>query len=310
MNTLNRIGLLLVALLLCQAGIATEPLSFKWQDGESVNYLMSQDMVMNINAGPGGNMQTTTSQKMWMNWNVKEVEENGDALIAQGFDRITMSTKAPMGPGIEYDSDKDEAAVGMATLVAPMFDALVKDPIDVVMLPTGEVSEIEFSDEVAEKFKQMPGGAGSTDMITQMVQQGSITFPSKPLEVGETWTQESEVMAPQVGKMKVTASYTYNGPKEVDGKTFESITPSITMEMPENANNMFDMDFKAKESDGEILFDNEKGMVHSSKLKQVFDITITMQGQVITNEMTQTVELRQLTEEEIANMKKEAAVAE
>lgn len=309
MNTLNRIGLFLVALHICHAGIATEPLSFKWENGESVKYLMTQDMIMNINAGPGGIMQSTTSQKMWMDWSVKSVENNGEALIAQGFDRITMSTKAPMGPGIEYDSDNDEAAVGMATLVAPMFDSLVKDPIDVVMLSTGEIGEIELSDEVAETIKQMPGGVGSTDMITQMIKQGSITFPSKPLEVGETWTQEAELMTPQVGKMKVTATYTYNGPKEVEGKTLESITPSITMEMPEDANSTFKMDFKSKGSEGEILFDNEEGMVHSSNIKQIFDITITMQGQTITNEMIQTIELRQLTEEEISKMKKEPAAA-
>lgn len=264
-----------------------------------------------MNAGPAGVVNTTTDQVMWMNWNVKGVEESGEALIAQGFDRIKMSTKSPMG-GLEYDSAADEAATGMATLVAPMFDALVENPIDVVMQTTGAIADIEFSDELAETFKRMPGGSGSTDMISQMVKQGTITFPSKPLEIGESWTQVSDVTAPQVGKMKVTATYTYNGPKEVDGKNLESISQSIEMQMPENANNMFEMDFKAKESEGEILFDNELGIVHSNNIKQVFDITITMQGQVIKNEMTQTIEMRQLTADELAatESKPEATVAE
>lgn len=279
---------------------AEEPLRWKWAEGDKARYLMTQSMKMSMNAGAAGNIESNTDQQMLMNWTVDKIGEEGEAIISQAFDRITMKTNGPMGQSLEYDSNQEEPPVGMATLVAPLFDALVKSPIIATMLSSGEYTDVELSDELAEAFKRMPGGAMSSDMVTQMTKQGSITFPAEAITVGETWQQTAEVMAPQVGKMQVTTTYTYNGPKEVEGKVLESFTPAVEMKMPENSNAPMEINFTTKSSSGEILFDRERGRIDTSSIVQEIDVEVTVQGQVISNQMTQSISMEALADGEEA----------
>lgn len=300
--------LVLLALFMANQGIlsqslhAEEPLRWKWAEGDKARYLMTQSMKMSMDAGPAGNIESDTNQQMLMNWTVDRIGEEGEAIISQAFDRITMKTNGPMGQSLEYDSAQEELPVGMATLVAPLFDALVKSPIIATMQTSGEYTDIELSDELAEAFKRMPGGAMSSDMVTQMTKQGSITFPAEAIAIGETWQQTAEVLAPQVGKMKVTTTYTYNGPKEVDGKVLESFTPAIEMKMPENSDAPMEIKFNTKQSSGEILFNRELGRIESSEVVQEIDVEVTVQGQVVNNQMTQSISMKALAEGEKASI--------
>lgn len=275
------------------AARSAEPLRWKWAAGDSVRYLTEQTMNMQMTAGPAGNINSTTTQAMLIDWNVDAVEDNGTATLSQQFERITMKTNGPMGQGFQYDSASDEPPSGMAALVAPMFDAIVSAPIVVEVLPTGEYVDVRLSDELAEAVEDMPGGAMSVDAITQMTKQSSIAFPEKELAPGESWTQTAQVNAPQVGKMLVTTTYTYNGEKDVDGRALESFTPRIEIGAPPTDGAMA-IDFKTRDSSGEILFDREAGRIVSSRVEQTMDIVIQMNGQTINNQMTQKTEMREL----------------
>jgi hypothetical protein len=104
------LAIVTAAMLLCVAsrGDAQEPLRWKFQKGQKLDYKMVQDMKMAAEGGPVGQMNTSMRQVMDMTWDVSEVNENGDAAIRQKFDRIRTKMTMPLG-GFEYDSQSTEA---------------------------------------------------------------------------------------------------------------------------------------------------------------------------------------------------------
>ena len=89
-----------------------EPLRWKFETGQKLNYNMVQDMTIGVAGGPLGEQNMTIHQVMNMIWNVVDAKEGGDAVIRQKFDRVqTKMTMPPVGV-IEYDSASDQSARG------------------------------------------------------------------------------------------------------------------------------------------------------------------------------------------------------
>lgn len=284
-------------LLAASPALGAEPLVWKWQKGDVARYLMTQSMEMDIKAGPAGAATTTMQQEMLMDWEVEEVTEDGVATIEQRVERVVMQNQAGAGQAFKYDSDSDDPPAGMAALVAPAYEAMVEHPFQMLMRPSGEVVEVTLSEELSKALDNLPGGAVSGEMVKQMSQQASLKFPSEPLAVGDKWTSTAEVPSPALGKMKVHTTYTYDGPREVDGKTYEAFTPAIAMELAGDAGTTA-IEFDTKESTGEILFDREKGRVYRSRVLQTIDIRVKIGENEIVNTMKQAVELRELAKDE------------
>ena len=117
---------LVVLVLLCSVPDieAQEPLRWKFEPGQKLGYNMVQDMTMS-SSGPFGQPNVTMNQVMEMTWQVKELNDQGEAVIRQKFDRMKMKMTLPPPFGvIEYDSKSDAAPAGPAAAFAPMFKAL------------------------------------------------------------------------------------------------------------------------------------------------------------------------------------------
>jgi hypothetical protein len=284
--------------LFATAAAAAEPLVWKWAQGDSSRYLMTQSMSMSMNAGPVGKVESQMTQSMLMEWVADAVDESGEAKVRQKTDRIVMNTTGPMGQGFTYDSASDDAPVGMAAMVAPMFDAMVDGDFLLTMLPSGEVTAVELSDELREAFDKLPGGAMSSKSIEQMSKQGSLKFPATPLEVGQEWTNTAVIEAPQIGPMKVETTYKYLGPKQVGGRTLEAFEPRVTITPPEGGAQAVKTSIETKGSSGEILFDRAKGRVVKSQVRQQMEVRVEVGGQTMVNTIDQTVEMRALADGE------------
>ena len=305
------IGLLFLPL----AAGATEPLQWKWAEGDESRYLMTQTMSMSMDAGDAGQIESTTRQQMLLRWAVEEINAEGAAVISQGMDRITMETDGPMGQGFTYDSASDAPPVGMAAMVAPILDAMVASDMQVTMAPTGELTEVQFTEDLAEAFKRLPGGSVSSDMVTQISKKMAFQFPKEPLEVGKSWTTTATINAPQMGKMKTDTVYSYIGKKEIEGQTLEAFSVAITIHSAGAGQLDVPMSITSRESSGEILFDRETGRLVHSKLTQVMDIVVTVDEKEVMNTVEQTVEMRELGAEEeavfdLVSQKPEVSMAE
>ena len=285
--------------LLCAPYVrADEPVRWDWSEGEQARFVMLQTREMSLDAGLAGKIDSTTNQAMLLDWNVEKVSPEGVATIAQSVKRVVMKSEGPQD--FSYDSASAESPTGVATLVEPMFRATMAGPYLVTMLPSGEITEVELSEELDFGIQDAPEGSISPEAISQMAKQSAIVFPDKELSPGEAWTTEIVSELPKIGVMNLTGSYTYQGPKTIEGRTYESFAMETKVNSVETLDESIVADIKITNSEGELLFDRELGRLHSTRLTTTMDVKITVPTQLgnqsVANQMTQTISLQAVPE--------------
>lgn len=287
----------LFVLLLAPVLQGEEPLVWKWAEGDTARYLMTQTMRMTVDAGPAGEVTSEMRQDLVMNWRCVGQTEEGAYQVEQSTERVVISNKTSMGQGFHYDTDDEDPPAGMAALVSPVFQAMVESPFTVTMKPSGEFVEVSFSDELARALDRLPGGAVSSDMVTQMAKQSSLQFPEDALAVGDQWTNTATVESPQTGPMEVLTTYVYNGPRSADGAEYEAFTPAVQITSSGNPQGA-EVEIDTTDSTGEVLFDRDAGRLFRSRLLQTMDVVVRLGEQQVANQVEQGVELRCLAEGE------------
>jgi predicted secreted protein len=281
------------AALVANRAAAEEGLRWKFTAGEKLDYVINQDMNMTMNTGPQGQMNMNMKQQMDMTWQVDKIDESGNATILQSIDRVRMKMTGPQT--IDYDSQSEEAPAGLAAMIAPLFDAMTKGKFVITMTPQGEITDVVVPQEVIDALKASPGAQMMGEMATsdgfkQMISQGALVLPKEMPAVGYKWTSALEMKNPMAGQQKVETTYTYEGPKEVDGKTYQVFKPSVKMSF--GGQGPMQMTLKDQKSDGEILFDAEAGRLHSSKLNQDLTMSVNMGEQVFDQTIHQVVDVK------------------
>lgn len=248
---------------------AQEPLRWKFEKGEKLDYNMVQDMTIGSKGGPQGDQNVTMHQELDMTWDVQDVNAEGDAVIHQKIDRVKMkmTLPPPVGP-VEYDTSSDDPPAGPAAMFAPLYEAMTAGAFVITMTPRGEIKDVKIPDEVVAAIKNSPGVAGMGEMATadgfkKMISQGSLVLPEAAPKPGDEWSSKVEVNNPMAGKQVVETTYRYEDTKEMNGVTYAVFRPSIKMSF-EGA----PVKITEQTSDGEILFNVPEGRLDSSSLKQ------------------------------------------
>ena len=285
---------------------ADEPLRWKFTVGEKLDYNMVQDMNMSARpARPAVN--TTMHQEMDMTWDVQGVDdEDGEAVIKQKFDRVKMKMTHARG-GFEYDSKSEAAPTGLGAMIAPMYKAMTKGEFEITMTARGEVKDVKIPEEVLAALKIRPARPRWATSRPRGLQEddlaGCARAARNPPKQGETWTTKVEMNNPAVGKQTVETTYTYDGTKEVDGTTYAVIKPQLKMDFeskpaeaaegqPKPPVPQLSMKIAEQSSDGEVLFNIEKGRLYSTTLQQKVTIDATVNGQTMQQKIDQKIDVK------------------
>lgn len=273
-STSTGIGLrgCLVALLLMAATRATaqEPLRWKFEPGQKLNYGMVQDMKLGSTGGPLGDQNVTMNQEMQMTWEVISKNEQGDAVIRQKFERMKMKMELPAPAGtMEYDSKSDVPPTGMAAMFAPLYKALSSVDFQLTITPRGEITDVVVPDEVISALKNIPGGGSMGDMATpegfkKLISNGALVLPEGAPEPGKEWSTKMELNNALVGKQVVETTYRYEDTKVIDDVHYAVFRPNLKMSIEGNQQ----MKVTEQDSSGEILFNADAGRLHTSTLNQ------------------------------------------
>ncbi len=134
---------------------------FRWKltPGETLKFVMAQDMTQNIHVGEG-KPPTAVSSKMAMDlvWKVESVDDQGVITSDQSFQRIEMKVQSAQGVIMEYDSASGKEPEGMAKMIAPMFEAMLKKPIRTMFTARGEVKKVKLPQGMVESLNKGVGG--------------------------------------------------------------------------------------------------------------------------------------------------------
>jgi hypothetical protein len=299
MHSRLNVAIALSLSLLVGVAQASEAPRWKFEQGQSNRYRMNQTMKMSMNIG-GNDVNNNIKQVIDMSWTVREVKDDGSAVLDQKIDRMRMTIEAG-GQKIELDSAAKDEPQGQAAMLVPMLKAFTSKAFKVTMSPRGEIADVEVPEEMLEALKNTPGAAAMGDMATpegfkKMVSQASFAMPEK-LEPGDEWTQKMEMQLPGIGKQIAETTYKYEGAKEIDGKEYEVFAPTLTIRYEGGATAVNVGDQK---SNGQILFDREAGRLASSELKQDMTLTLSAGGQSIEQKLDQTIEMKHVEDGEQA----------
>lgn len=306
----NLTGVVLVAVVLTSAvaprlNAADEPLRWKFEVGQKLDYNMKQTMNMTAMGGPVGQMNTSMTQDMDMTWEVQGVnKDNGEALIKQKFEHVRITMKAPVG-SFEYDSKSDAAPTGLGAIIAPMYKAMTNGDFEITMTARGEVKDVKIPEEVVAALKASPGAAAMGDIATpegfkKMISQGALVLPEAAPKKGDKWSSKVEIQSPAAGKQTVETTYTYEGTEDVEGTKYAVIKPQLKMAFdaaPAAAGAgkapQAPMKIANQSSEGKVLFNIAKGRLYSTDLKQSVTIdATTATGQTFQPKIDQDIKIR------------------
>jgi hypothetical protein len=292
---------LAAAVLLAGSGTtqAQKLIRWKFQPGQTLRYAMEQEQSQNVKVGDTPVTMTVTTT-ITMTQKIDAVDPQGVASVTQTIDRMQMKMSPPPGmtQGLDYDSDSPKAAEGMAALLTPLLDAMVKKPFTMKIDPRGQVSEMKLPAGLVEALNKAGGGQMkgmfNEDALRQMTGQGMAMLAEKAVAQGETWTRDATVDMPTLGAMKIATQYRYEGTEKRDGKELDKITSTMQMDVapPKDKPLPFQMKIGDQKTEGTIYFDSEAGRIVEMKTQSKMTITVDVPGQKVEQQMTMNQTLR------------------
>jgi len=284
-----------VVVLLCGSqSHAQELLRWKLSEGENLTYVMEQDMTMTVVTGEN-TLITRLSQVMDMDWQVKSVDEKGNASLGQTVTRIRMNMETPQFGNLSYDSDVNEPVTNpLLTAMTRTFETLVDSEIGMTLSPLGEATDIVLPERMLAEFEQNSAMAGmgmGREFFEQIANQAGVILPEAVATPSDSWSHRNAVDLP-FGRMIVDAEYTYKGLQSRDDTSLARINLVPTMSIEAVPNGPFQMRMTDSTGAGTIWFDPRAGHLVASTMTLNTQFEIEAPVQSFTQEIDQTVTMK------------------
>ncbi len=258
---------------------------FKAGDVQKLTMTQKQSMAMEFPNQP--KTKTEMENVMDMETKCDSIDSAGVASLQQKISRarMTMQMPAPLNRTIEYDSQAevptDPILVQIDKMMRPMVGAAMTMKCD----PLGKITDFKMDAEALSGIKDSPAAALGGEMFSeagmkQMTEQSALSMPEGELKIGDTWSSATEVNSP-LGKMTVTRDHKYLGPGEKSGQEKIGVTATFSLEPDPNSKLPFKVQLTSGDGGGEIIFDNNRGRMISSKIKTKMKMELSVNNQVI-----------------------------
>jgi hypothetical protein len=288
---------LLIVCCLGSRGDAQEAvrLQWKWNPGDRLGMQIRQQMKISIdssdNSQTSNRMQTNNTTTTWMTWEVVERDADGTATIESVVDRIAMETVGPGGRGV-FDTDTppeegkqggDAGAGTIARNLRPLVGARTTHRIT----SRGEVQMVRVGIDLETKLANI-GGEQYVKVFKDVSRNATLLFPEEPLKIGDSWDKKLEMATP-MGAINLVSTYTYQGIDQEQPKPLHKFNVDVTMEF---VNPALPIEIKRQDTTGVLYFDAEAGRVDYSQVRQEVELAISVNGRLMTQNMTQTTTVR------------------
>jgi hypothetical protein len=208
-------ALVIAALATSQAAADDQELRWKFKPGDKLGYNIVQDSTLSAEGNPAASLNMR--QEMDIRWDIAGVNEQGEAVVQQKFERVKLKMTLPMPIGvIELDSKSEEPPMGVAALLAPMIKAITEGTFELTITSRGEVKDVKIPEDVSTVLKNNPNAAALGEMATEegfkkMLSQGVQLLPEKAVKPGDQWSAKFVQANPAAGTQTVETIYRYEG---------------------------------------------------------------------------------------------------
>ncbi len=267
---------------------AQEQLAWKFSAGESLKYVVKQNMKMTINVADK-TQQIAMNQTMDMQWKIENVDPaSGDVNMGQTVERVQMYSQGGLIGALKFDSSSTEVPdTPSGKALADVFKKLIGQEFGVHMLSTGKIDQVTVPESLLAALKKSGSTGNSLDEETlkQLMKQSAILLPETPIKTGHMWDSTQLIEMP-FGTMTVTSKLTFQGIDASTGMARISMAPSISLTPKQGTE--IDLKLLKTEGRGSLLFDVARGRITKSDLELKMEMQNNSFGQVI----DQTIEQR------------------
>lgn len=293
----TRFAMLAIAVALVADGSSAlgqdATLRYKWVKGDQVRYRTTQRSSTTMSGVPGlGELTIDQTLVQVVRMAVEDVAADGGITLRQTFESVRLEQSSPTGT-IVFDSTvastpADQGAAVMAT----MMSAMIGESVTIEIAPSGRVNTVQGMSRILEKaMKTLPAspattlafnqikGSMSDDVVRGLVEQGFATFSDRQVKAGDTWTSQSELINPILGKVTAARTFTLTSLDSRDGTSVARLAVTIAIKQVEPST-AGPLGIGAKvgdsESAGEIVFDITKGRVQQTSFKSETPLNMSL----------------------------------
>jgi hypothetical protein len=277
---------------------AASPLRWQFNEGETLDYAVLQqlDMLINFN---GAEMNVEMKQIFDITWDVGGVKPDGTATISQKITRLQVEANSPFTGEVAIDSKAmQEGGVAppgpVGEMANRMIEMLIGQQFTLTVASNGEVSQIVLPEKLAAQLKNEGNGEGrgrgqmgalfggdmSADAVEQLIRRVVQRLPDNgTADSPAPWKQQFVEKLGPLGTKTSNIAYNYAGREgELDRI---DIGTEIVLELSGDDSGEIDMEIQEQESAGHSLFDAVKGRLVSSVVVE----KLVMEGILGDNEM-------------------------
>ena len=253
---------------------AQKTIAWKFKKDGVTNVLIEQDTSLQMENAGNATLATNHTQSIQttnVTWTVREISPDGLASIEQMINRVQLDLKSSAG-NFAIDTNDNKTLTGLGESVARGIRPLAGARFVVKTKPNGEVAEVIIPEDVSKKLSE-GSGALSEAGLREIAVSGSLQFPAKPIEVGESWTSQYQLDMPPFGKLTVSTTYQYLGEENGGGKVLDRIKATTAVKVADATNNA-GLKLMSQESGGMIWFDTTRGTIDHSEFKQEMTLNV------------------------------------
>lgn len=284
----SKTALAVIVALACSVSLAQRPLRLQLEPGSSYYNRLEQDQQIEQQM-MGQTMRFDQSSGFGWDMEVLEADQDG-TWVELTYDWVMLEVEGP-GVSLAYDSAIDEevpdAAIGFAALLGLSFRTLLSED--------GEILEVAGLEQMQEQFREQlpPGPAGQAlaedmgaylteDMIRQQMHYRLSRYPAEPVDVGDSWQRQMEV----IGPFGMVADYQWQVARFTDSAAVLNVRAELSknpqadaQQMPEEVK--YDLEGAIT---GTSDIELETGLVRKSDLQMQVQVQMHMDanGQEIT----------------------------
>lgn len=303
---LNRFAAVAVSTLTAAAAALGGPvdIKYKWTKGDVITYRMVQDTSGTTTMPGQAPMKMAQTVTSTTRMEVESVAEDGAATVRSSTEAMRVESKSPMGGEMVYDS-ADPKGADADSPVAAVFDAMIGQGFTMVITPGGEVRSVDGMDELIDRLAANAGVPMALDNLKKSMgdaaMQGAMEqafkmWTKEGVEPGDTWTGALENAVPMLGTMKIDATMTLKDVKEIDGRRLARVGHVMKTSFEASKDAMMPgmtITVDPSTSEGETLFDLDRGQLHRMEMSMPMPMTITMDqgGQTMTMKQDMTTKM-------------------
>jgi Family of unknown function (DUF6263) len=246
----------------------------------------------------GQDVKHTQNQTFVLSWTPEK--QDGDSWVVKlKVEAVKMEIDIG-GQKLAYDSTKPKAAKGALGALDDFFGALVGSEFRVTLDRACRVQRVEGREEFIKRLatanlqmETLLRQVLSEDVLKQMGNPLLVSAPRREVDKGDYWVKEDRTDLGSVGSYLARWQYVHMGKEnkliklKAEAIKFEYQAPAAggTLPFTVKASNL-----KAKNATGTILFDPEKGRLHSAEMVMDMEgeMTIEVGGQESKVELWQT----------------------